>query len=148
MRARPRCSRSIAAGPKKKGSAIDERQAEARESLGRLEEQQRDADARLSAAQRRLADASESAERANERVADARAAHARLIERSAALSSEVTRLEDAARELDERVENLYSERSQKLSLRDSLAASITSSLAQLDEDVRAPRGAARGASAG
>jgi len=119
------------------GSAIDERQAEARESLGRLEEQQRDADARLSAAQRRLADARDTAERANERVADSRAAHARLIERSAALSSEVIRLEDAARELDERVQNLHGERSQKLTLRDSLAGAITSSLAQLDEDVRA-----------
>jgi chromosome segregation protein len=119
------------------GSAIDERQAEARESLGRLEEQQREADARLSAAQRRLSDARDTAERANERVADARASHARLIERSAALSTEVTRLEDAARELDERVENLHGERAQKLALRESLTATITSSLAQLDEDVRA-----------
>ena len=122
------------------GSALDERQAEARESLGRLEEQQREADARLSAAQRRLADARETAERANERVADARAAHARLIERSAALLGEVSRLEDSARELDERVEYLHGERSQKLALRESLSTAITSSLSQLDEDVRALEG--------
>ncbi len=58
------------------GSVLDQRQAEARESIATLEIQQREADERFTSAQSRLAAARVAAEHLGHRVAEARAVHA------------------------------------------------------------------------
>ena len=79
------------------------RQDEARASIARIEAEQRDADAQLNQAQRRLFDAREVLQAQAGRTAEAKAAHAALVERAGALAAEVERLEEATRELAERI---------------------------------------------
>jgi chromosome segregation protein len=119
------------------GSALDQRQAEARDAIAALEVQQREADERFNAAQSRLASARAANEDLSHRVSEAKAIHARLTERSSGLAAEVSRLEEAARELDERVAHLHRERAQKDDQRTTLLAAIQEGLRLFDEDVRA-----------
>jgi chromosome segregation protein len=115
--------------------ALDARQAEARASILRLEHEQRDADARFSGAQRRLMDAREALERQSRNVAEAKASHAALVERAAAIAGEVRRLEDAGRELEERIGSRHDERRRAEERRVELNASIAEAHRRLDESV-------------
>ncbi|MEY4636337.1 MAG: Chromosome partition protein Smc, partial [Acidobacteriota bacterium] len=85
-------------------AGLDDRQAEARESIARLNEQRAEADQALSESQRKLSEARETAEGLSQKAAEARAAHAGLIERSAGALAEVARMEEAAAELERRVQ--------------------------------------------
>ncbi|HSL22938.1 MAG TPA: chromosome segregation protein SMC [Vicinamibacterales bacterium] len=112
--------------------SLDARQAEARESIVRLEGEQRVADERLSAAQRRLFDAREALERQSRHVAETKAAHAALFERAGAIDADVRRLEDAGRELEERISSRADERRRDEERRVELEASIVEAGRQLD----------------
>jgi chromosome segregation protein len=116
--------------------AQERREDEARHSIQRIETEQREADGHLSAAQRKLFEARERAATQSRTTAEAKAAHAALVERSGALALEVTRLEDAARELEQRVVTRSEELQRNLSRRDALRESIGASGRQLDDDVR------------
>ncbi len=114
----------------------ERRHEEARESIERIQVEQRAADEQLSAAQRRLFEAREAAEAQARRTSEAKAAHAALVERASALAIEVQRLEEAARELEERVAARTAELGRNASRREELQATIAQSERQLDEDLR------------
>ena len=118
------------------GSNLDAKQVEARETISRLEADQRAADERFMTAQRRLLEARESLDSLGHEVTEARAAQAALAERAVALSSDVKRLQDAARDLDQRVSAHAADNRRTIDRREALAASVASSERQLDEDVK------------
>jgi chromosome segregation protein len=118
-------------------AALETRQAEARDSIARLEDQQRLVDDRLSTAQQRLFDARELARQAADRVRDAMAVHARLLERAASLTIELNRLEEAHRDIDNRLSAREDERRQNASDQEALGASLVEGRRLLDEDLRA-----------
>ncbi len=86
-------------------AALDARRVEAEASIGRLDDEQRQAEERLGDAQRRLSEGRDTVATLSARAAEARALHAGLVERAAALAAEVLRLEEAARELEMRIES-------------------------------------------
>jgi chromosome segregation protein len=114
----------------------EQREEEARQSIQRIETEQRAADAQLSTAQRRLFEARETASSQSRVTAEAKAAHAALVERSSAMAIEVQRLEEAARELEERVVARSEELQSNLTRRQELRAGIAESERRLDEDLR------------
>jgi chromosome segregation protein len=116
--------------------AQERRQAEAEESIRRIEAEQRNADEQLSAAQRRLFEARDKAEQQASATAEAKAAHAALVERASALTLEIARLEDAARELDERVVARAAEFEQNAARREELRGAIDGAERQLSIDLR------------
>jgi chromosome segregation protein len=114
----------------------EHREDEARQSIQRIETEQRAADEQLSAAQRKLFEARETAANQSRVTAEAKATHAALVERSSALAIEVQRLEDAARELEQRVVARADELRRNVSRREELREGIAASDRQLDEDMR------------
>ena len=118
-----------------KRASLDARQAEAREAIGRLETEQRSADERFMGSQRHLLEARERVEALAARATDAKADHAALAERAAALSADVVRLQDAARDLDDRIERRRGSNRQATEQRQTLEATIVAAKTQLDEDV-------------
>jgi chromosome segregation protein len=114
----------------------EHREEEARQSIRRIETEQRAADEQLSAAQRKLFEARETAANQSRVTAEAKAAHAALVERSSALALEVQRLEEAARELEQRVIARAGELRRNVSRREELREGIAASERQLDEDLR------------
>jgi chromosome segregation protein len=116
--------------------AQEQREDEARHSIRRIETEQRAADEQLSAAQRTLFEARETAARQSRVTAEAKAAHAALVERGGALTIEVQRLEDAARELEQRVVTRSDELQRNVSRREELREAIGASERQLDEELR------------
>jgi chromosome segregation protein len=116
--------------------AQEQREEEARQSIQRIETEQRAADEQLSAAQRKLFEARESAGNQARVTAEAKASHAALVERSSALAIEVSRLEEAARELEQRVVARAGELQRNLARREELRNAIADSERQLDEDLR------------
>jgi len=118
-------------------AALEARRSEAEASIGRTEEAQRAGEEQLGAAQRRLAEARETVETLAAHAAEARAAHAALVERASAVVSEVARLEEATRELEQRVSLRRSELAQTHARRESMLAAIQDGERALDEDVRA-----------
>jgi chromosome segregation protein len=118
-------------------AALEARHAEAEASIGRLIGEQRAAEDRLSEAQKRLLAARETVDALNIRVADSRAAHAAMIERTSARAAEVVRLEDAARDIQERVGACTSELEQARVQRETLLREVADGTRALDEDIRA-----------
>ncbi|HEX7192390.1 MAG TPA: hypothetical protein VF381_12555 [Thermoanaerobaculia bacterium] len=118
-------------------NALDRRQNEARMSIAHLDQAQRASDERLTAAQRRLFEARESVEERGRRAADAGAAHAALVERASALASEIERLEEAAAEIDTRVQSLVADLDESRDRVEELKAAITAGVASLDGDIQA-----------
>jgi chromosome segregation protein len=116
--------------------AQERRENEARLSIQRIETEQRSADQQLSAAQRALFGARETAASQSRLTGEAKAAHAALVERSSAIAIELQRLEDAARELEERVVTRSADLQRNLSRREELRAAIAASERQLDDDLR------------
>ncbi len=113
------------------------RQDEARESIARIESEQRGADEQLNTAQRRLFEAREATQAQGTKTAEAKAAHAALVERASGLTIEIQRLDEAARELEQRVERRREDLERAVSHRTSLGESIVASEARLDADVHA-----------
>ncbi len=116
---------------------LDTRQAEALEAVAAIESKQAGADERFTAAQRQLANARDRVEGLSAHVAEAKATNAGLVERAAALVGEVSRLEEAARELEQRVETLAAERTQKTVRRAELDAATAEAVVRLDLAVSA-----------
>jgi chromosome segregation protein len=117
-------------------SALATRRAEAEASIGRTEEAQRAGEEQLAAAQRRLAEARETVETLGGRAAEARAAHAALVERASAVVGEVARLEEATRDLEQRITARRAELTQAHARRESLLEAVADGERALDEDVR------------
>ncbi|HEX4916039.1 MAG TPA: hypothetical protein VFV51_18900, partial [Vicinamibacterales bacterium] len=116
-------------------AALDARQAEARESIARLNEQKITAEQALNDAQARLGQARETAEALSRKAGEARATHAGLIERSAAAVAEVKRMEDAAAELERRVESATRDIALMREQRERLINAIADGQRLMDEDV-------------
>ena len=116
-------------------AALEVRRSETEASIGRTEEVQRAAEEQLGAAQRRLFEARETVETLAGRAAEARATHAGLVERAAAVAAEVRRLEEAARDLEQRVELRRNELAQTQARREALLSAIADGERALDEDV-------------
>ena len=116
-------------------TGLDARQAEARESIARLNEQRVEADQALAEAQRRLYEARETAEGLSLKAGEARAAHAGLVERSAAALAEVARMEDAAAELERRVQACTRDVALMREQRERLINAIADGQRLMDEDV-------------
>jgi chromosome segregation protein len=114
----------------------ESRQDEARESIARIEIEQRSADDRLNQVQRRLFEAREEMQAQGRRTAEAKAAHAALMERASALAIEVQRLEDAGRELENRVTSRRDELRRAETRREELRQTIVKSEAELDAGLR------------
>jgi len=118
-------------------TALDERQTEARDSITRLDDDKRAAETVLGSAQRDLQAARETSDVLAQRAAEARATHAALVERSAAAAADVHRLEDAARDLERRVEAWTTELTVMRDQRERLLAAVAEGQAHMDEDVGA-----------
>ncbi len=114
---------------------LDARQAEARESIARLNEQRGEADLALSDSQRKLSEARETAEGLSLKAAEARAAQASLVERSAAALAEVSRMEDAAAELERRVQAYTRDVALMRDQRERLINAIADGQRLMDQDV-------------
>jgi chromosome segregation protein len=117
-------------------AALDARYSEAELSIGRLFDDQRRTETLLSDAQARLMDARETVESLSVRTAEARAAHAAMTERAAAMAADVVRLEDAARDVDERIAVRAGDLEQTYARREALVHAIADGGRSLDEDVR------------
>jgi len=116
-------------------AGLDARQAEARESIARLNEQRGEADQTLADSQRKLYQARETAEGLSQKAAEARAAHAGLIERSAGALAEVARMEEAAAELERRVQACTRDVALMRDQRERLIKAIADGQRLMDEDV-------------
>jgi chromosome segregation protein len=114
---------------------LNSRESEARTSSAAMAIRRQEAEGRLDAGQRRLGEARERVEARSQRVAEARAAHAALVERAAALAAEVVRLDEAARELESRLEARTSERAAKIDERAALDVATAEALGRLDRAV-------------
>ena len=121
-------------------TGLDARQAEARESIARLNEQRTEADQTLSDAQRKLYEARETSEGLSLKAAEARAAHAGLVERSAGALAEVARMEEAAAELERRVQACTRDGALMRDQRERLINAIADGQRLMDEDVGTLRG--------
>jgi chromosome segregation protein len=106
-------------------AGLDARQAEARESIARLNEQKIAAETALTETQQRL----------SHKAGEARAAHAGLVERSAAAVAEVSRMEDAAAELERRLEAAARDMALMREQRERLLQAIADGQRLMDEDV-------------
>ena len=115
--------------------ALDARQAEAGQAIVRLETEQRTADERFMLSQRHLLEAREAVEARGPQVTEAKAEHAALAERSAALSADVRRIEDAMRDLSERLTTHTDDNRHTAERREALLAAIAASEDRLDRDV-------------
>jgi chromosome segregation protein len=116
---------------------LDTRQREAHEAGAEVEKRRAACDERFQLAQRTLVDARGRVEGLAAHVAEGRAAHAALVERAAALVADVGRLEDAAREMSERIESLGAERAHKIVRHGELDRATTEAVARLDAAVQA-----------
>jgi chromosome segregation protein len=116
-------------------AGLDARQAEARESIARLNEQKTAAELALTDAQQRLSAARDTAEGLSLKAGEARATHAGLVERSAAAVAEVSRMEDAAAELERRVESCTRDIALMRAQRDRLLTAIADGQQLMDQDV-------------
>jgi chromosome segregation protein len=117
-------------------AALDARQAEARESIERLADQRREAEAVLIDTQRTLSAARERAESLAQVAAEARASHATLVERSVAVAADVRRMEDAARDLERRLETCAADLTLMRDQRERLLAAASEGQRLMDDDVR------------
>jgi chromosome segregation protein len=118
-------------------ASLDARQTEARESIARLDDDKRAAESQLAETQRALQDAREASAVLAQRAAEARATHAALVERSAAAAADVRRLEDAARDLERRLETCQTDLAVMRDQRERLLATVAEGQARMDDDVRA-----------
>ena len=116
-------------------AGLDARQAEARDSIARLNEQRGEADQTLADSQRKLSEARETAEGLSQKAAEARAAHAGLVERSAGALAEVARMEEAAAELERRVQACTRDVALMRDQRERLINAIADGQRLMDEDV-------------
>ena len=116
-------------------AGLDARQLEATESIARLGEQKVIADQALAEAQRRLSAARDTAEDLSLKAGEARAAHAGLIERSAGALAEVSRMEDAAAELERRVQSCTRDVALMRDQRERLLQAVAEGQKQMDADV-------------
>jgi chromosome segregation protein len=116
-------------------AAFDARQTEARESIGRLDEDKRAADGQLADAQRQLQAARDASDLLGQRVAEARATHAALVERSSAATADIARLDQAARDLEQRVETCQADLRLMQQQRDRLLAAAVDGQRDMDTDV-------------
>ena len=116
---------------------LDAREREAREAIADVEKRRVSADERFQQAQRRLSEARGRVEGLAAHVAEGKAAHAGLVERAGALIAEVQRLEDAAREMTDRLESLGVERSQKTARQAELESATAEAVARLDAAISA-----------
>src|SRR5688572_16803553 len=116
-------------------AALDARQAEARESIARLNEQKVTSEQRLNETQLRLGQARDTAEGLSQKAGEARAAHAGLVERNAAAVAEVLRMEDAAAELERRVESATRDMGLMRDQRERLIRAIADGQRLMDADV-------------
>jgi chromosome segregation protein len=116
-------------------AGLDARQAEARESIARLTEQKTAAELALNGAQQRLSAARDTAEGLSLTAGEARATHAGLVERSAAAVAEVSRMEDAAAELERRVESCTRDITLMRDQRERLLNAIADGQRLMDQDV-------------
>ncbi len=118
-------------------AVLEARHSEAEASIARLVEDQRVAEGRLSEAQRALMAARDTVDELSMKAADVRAAHAAMVERTLALEGEVLRLEDAARDVEQRIAARAVELEQARSRREALLQAVTAETRTLDDDVRA-----------
>jgi chromosome segregation protein len=116
-------------------AGLDARQTEARESIARLNDQKIAAELALNDAQQRLSAARDTAEGLSLKAAEARAAHAGLVERTAGAVAEVARMEDAAAELERRVESCTRDIALMRAQRDRLLNAIADGQRLMDQDV-------------
>ncbi|OFW41669.1 MAG: chromosome segregation protein SMC [Acidobacteria bacterium RIFCSPLOWO2_12_FULL_67_14b] len=116
-------------------AGLDARLQEATESIARLGEQKATADHALGEAQRRLSDARDTAEGLSQKAAEARAAHAGLVERCAGALAEVARMEDAAAELERRVQACGRDVALMRDQRERLLQAVAEGQRQMDADV-------------
>jgi chromosome segregation protein len=116
-------------------AGLDARQLEARESIARLGEQKIVADAALGEAQQRLSEARDTAEGLSNKAAEARAAHAGLLERCAGAHAEVSRMEEAATELERRVQSCTRDVALMRDQRERLIEAVAEGQRQMDQDV-------------
>jgi chromosome segregation protein len=115
---------------------LDTRQREAHEASAEVETRRAAGDERFQLTQRTLVEARGRVEGLAAHVAEGKAAHAALVERAAALVAEVARLEDAAREMGERIASLGSERAQKITRQGELDVATIEGVARLDAAVQ------------
>ncbi|HYB93499.1 MAG TPA: chromosome segregation protein SMC [Vicinamibacterales bacterium] len=116
-------------------AGLDARQAEARESIARLNEQKAAAEIALAQTQRRLGDARDTAEGLSGKAAEARAEHAGLVERASGAVAEVARMEDAAAELERRMDAATRDIVLMRDQRERLLNAIVDGQRLMDEDV-------------
>ena len=116
-------------------ATLDARQSEARDSIVRLDVDRIAAEAALAETQRKLQSARDTSDALAQVAAEARASHAALIERSSAVAADVQRLEDAARDLERRVQGCQTDLTLMAEQRERLLSAVTEGERQLDEDV-------------
>ena len=116
-------------------AALDAWQAEARESIARLNQQKVTSEQRLNEAQLGLGQARDTAEGLSLKAGEARAVHAGLVERNAAAVAEVLRMEDAAAELERRVESATRDMGLMRDQRERLIGAIADGQRLMDADV-------------
>lgn len=114
---------------------LEHRQQEARLSIEQLVEEHAISEESLSARQNAVIDGRALVMAAAQRAAEAKAAYAALVERASGVGNEVRRLEEAARELDQRIAGRSDERGRMEQRRETLAQAVVDNQRQLDVDL-------------
>jgi chromosome segregation protein len=114
----------------------EHRREEAAAAITLHETHQRGAEHRLGDVMASLQASREDAEARNRQLTEARAGQAGLMERTSALDTEAVRLDEAARELEERIAGRRAEIDRHLARRGELQQSIRDGERRLDDDVR------------
>ena len=117
--------------------AAEARREESMAAIALHDTAQRDAEVRLTDVTASLQSARDAAEARMRLVTEARTQQATLVERLAGLETEAARLEEAARDLDERIQARRTDIARTETRREELRASILQTERLLDEDVRA-----------
>ncbi|HYN08107.1 MAG TPA: chromosome segregation protein SMC [Vicinamibacterales bacterium] len=115
----------------------EQRRQESAAAIALHESQQRDAEGRLDGVQARLQSSRGYAEGRMRLVTEARTEQAALVERASSLETEVARLEEAARDLDDRITGRRADIQRTEVRREELRTSIRETERALDGDVRA-----------
>ena len=114
----------------------EQRREESAAAIALQESQQHDAEGRLDGVQSRLQSVRDYAEGKMRLVTEARTEQAAIAERATGLDAELARLEDAARELEERITGRRADIGRTEVRRDELRTSIRETEHALDDDVR------------
>jgi chromosome segregation protein len=117
--------------------ALQTREDEATERITSVERERAEWQAQLAQAQQTLAEARDAASTARRHASEAKAEHAALVERAAGIANEVQKLEEAGKDLEDRIDQRNEDRRRSEDRKAHLEAAVVEGESQRVDDVQA-----------